>query len=145
MTTSRRSCRCLSRRHLARISIIDMFGLSSMNSGASETSPIVRASWFQSSRRSWPERMLCSGTLASAESRRMVISLRPISREKITDVSPCLMDADRHDVEAERGVVGRDHGRPGQVEVFAVVDLHATNRYRGDRAYVADEPRRRGA
>ena len=95
MITSLRSCRCLSRRHLARISIIDMFGESSMNSGASETSPIRRASRVQSSSVSLPERMWCSGTRASADSSRMVISLRLISREKIAVASLCLIDADR--------------------------------------------------
>ena len=84
MMTSLRSWRCLRRRHLARISIIDMFGESSMNSGASTTSLIRRASRVQSSSLIWPVRMVCSGTLASADSSRMVISLRPISRLKIT-------------------------------------------------------------
>ena len=66
-----------------------------MNSGAAEILPIVAASFCQSSSRIWPLRMFCSGTRASADSRRMVISLRLISREKITEVRPCLIDADR--------------------------------------------------
>ena len=40
MMTRRRSWRCLSRRHFARISIIVMLGESSMNSGASDTALI---------------------------------------------------------------------------------------------------------
>ena len=95
MTTRRSSLRCLSRRHLARISIIDRLGESSMNSGASETEVIVRARGFQSWSDNVPERILCSATRASAESSRMVISLRLISSENTADVSPCRMDADR--------------------------------------------------
>ena len=90
-----RSCRCLSRRHLARISIIDMFGESSMNNGASTTSLIRRASRVQSSSPICPVRMLCSGTRASADSSRMVISLRLISRLNITVGMPCLIVAAR--------------------------------------------------
>ncbi len=88
MMTRRRSWRCLSRRHLARISIIDMFGESSMNSGESATSLIRRASRVQSSSPSWPVRMACRATRDSADSSRMVISLRLISRLKITVVRP---------------------------------------------------------
>ena len=95
MITRRRSCRCLRRRHFARISIIDMFGESSMNSGASTTSLIRRASRVQSSSLIWPVRIECSGTRASAESSRMVISLRLISRLKITEVRPALTEAAR--------------------------------------------------
>ena len=95
MTTSLRSLRCLSRRALARISIIVMFGESSMKSGASAISPIRRASFDQSSSRSEPARMWCSGTFASAESRRMVISCLLISSEKIAAGMWCFTDADR--------------------------------------------------
>ena len=42
-----------------------------------------------------PLRMWCSGIRASADSSRMVISLRLISREKITLVMRCLIAADR--------------------------------------------------
>ena len=66
-----------------------------MNSGASLTAPILRASLVQSASLIVPERMWCSGTCASAESRRMTISLRLISREKMTLARPCLMDAAR--------------------------------------------------
>ena len=93
--TNFRSCRCFSRRHLARISIIDMFGESSMNSGASATSLIRRASRAQSSSFIWPVRIVCSGTRASADSRRMVISFRPISRLNSTVAMPCRMAAAR--------------------------------------------------
>ncbi len=84
MTTSERLLRCLRRRHFARISIIDRFGESSMYSGAAETSGMRRARRVQSSSVIVPERMWCSATRASADSRRIAISLRPISREKIT-------------------------------------------------------------
>ena len=80
---------------MARISIIDMLGESSMNSGASTTSLIRRASLVQSSSPSWPVRIACSGTRASAESSRMVISLRLISRLNITVASRCLIAAAR--------------------------------------------------
>ena len=96
MMISRRSWRCLSRRALARISIIVMFGLSSMNSGAEETSPILRASFCQSSSVMWPLRMWLSGIFASADSSRMVISLRVISRLKMTEAWLWWMLAARH-------------------------------------------------
>src|SRR3954453_19380754 len=95
MMTIFRSWRCLSRRHFARISISDMLGLSSMNSGASLSSPIVRAILVQSDSSSRPWRSFCSGILASALSIRMVISVRLISRLKITDVSLWRIDAER--------------------------------------------------
>ena len=57
MTISLRSWRCLSRRALARISIIVMLGLSSMNIGALETWPIFGTSLFQSSSVISPLRM----------------------------------------------------------------------------------------
>jgi len=95
MMTNFRSFRCFSRRHLALISIIDMFGESSMNNGASATSLIRRARRAQSSSFIWPVRMADSGTRASADSSRMVISLRPISRLNSTVAMPCLMAAAR--------------------------------------------------
>ncbi len=67
-----------------------------MKSGASLTVPIFCASFVQSESLMLPVRMWCIGTCASADSSRMTISLRLISREKITLVSPCLMDAARH-------------------------------------------------
>ena len=66
-----------------------------MNSGALETSPIRRASRVQSSSVSRPVRMWCSGTRASADSSRMVISLRLISSEKMQVAMLFLMAADR--------------------------------------------------
>ena len=66
-----------------------------MNSGASEILPMVAAILAQSSSPIWPLRSFCRCTRASAESRRMVISLRLISSEKTTDVMLCLIDADR--------------------------------------------------
>ena len=95
MITSLRSCRCLSRRHLARISMSDMFGESSMNSGASATSLIRLASRPQSSSLICPVRMMCIGTRASADSNRIVISFRPISSENTTVGSPCRIVAER--------------------------------------------------
>ena len=96
MTISRRSWRCLSRRALARISIIVMLGESSMNIGAEETSPILRASLDQSSSFILPLRMWLSGTFASADSSRMVISERVISRLKKQLVRLLWIDAARH-------------------------------------------------
>ena len=95
MMTNFRSFRCFSRRHLALISIIDMFGESSMNSGASATSLIRRASRAQSSSFICPVRMVDNGTRASADSSRMVISLRPISRLNSTVLMLFLMAAAR--------------------------------------------------
>jgi len=89
------SWRCLSRRALARISVIVMFGESSMNNGASLISPIRRASFDQWPSLIPPARILASGMPASAESSRMTISLRLISREKMTLPMPCLMEQDR--------------------------------------------------
>ena len=95
MTISYRSWRCCSRRALARISIMVRFGESSTNSGASASSADRRAIRCQSWSLRCPERMLASGTLASADSSRIMISVLPISREKTTDGLPCLMAADR--------------------------------------------------
>ncbi len=66
-----------------------------MNSGASLTADILRASLVQSASPMLPLRMWCSAICASAESNRMTISLRLISSEKMTLVRPCLMEADR--------------------------------------------------
>jgi len=95
MMTNFRSFRCFSRRHLALISIIDMFGESSMKSGASATSLIRRASRAQSSSFICPVRIVLRGTRASAESSRIVISLRPISRLNSTVARLFLMAAAR--------------------------------------------------
>ena len=95
MMTNLRSFRCFSRRHLDLISISDMFGESSMNSGASATSLIRRASRAQSSSFICPVRIVLNGTRASADSSRIVISLRPISRLNSTVVMPFLMAAAR--------------------------------------------------
>jgi len=57
MMTNFRSLRCFRRRHLALISIIDMFGESSMNKGASATSLIRRASRAHRRRSFCPVRM----------------------------------------------------------------------------------------
>jgi hypothetical protein len=80
---------------LARISISVMLGESSMNNGAPDTSPILRARRAQSSSLIEPCRMCCSGTRASADSSRMVISVRLISSENITDAWPFWIDAAR--------------------------------------------------
>ena len=141
MTTSLRSWRCLRRRHFARISIIDMLGESSMNSGALETSPIRRASRVQSSSVSLPVRMWCSGTRASAESRRIVISLRLISSENTTVAMLLLIAADARDVEPKRRVVGRHHRAPGEVQVIGVVHLDAPHGNAGRRPHSDDVAR----
>ena len=82
-----------------------------MNSGAAETSPILRASLVQSSSFMLPLRMWLSGIFASAESSRMVISLRVISREKITLVMLWWIDAARQKSSAEGGLAHRGTGR----------------------------------
>ena len=56
---------------------------------------MVEASRVQSSSRMVPLRMCCSWMPASAESRRMVISVRLISSEKMTAAILCLIAADR--------------------------------------------------
>ena len=112
-----------------------------MNSGASLTSPIRRARRVQSSSVSWPERMWCSGTRASADSSRMVISLRLISSEKITLARSCLIGGGAGEVQREGGVVRRHHRAAGQVEVVGVVDLDAADRDAGHPPYVGDEAR----
>ena len=80
---------------MARISIIVMLGLSSMNIGAPETWPIFGPSLSQSSSLIGPLRMWLSGIFASAESSRIVISLLDISRLKITLVRLLWIDAAR--------------------------------------------------
>src|ERR1700710_2094502 len=72
-----------------------MLGLSAMNIGAPETWPILGPSLFQSSSVIGPLRMLFSGIFASADSRRIVISLLDISRLKITLVRLLWIDAAR--------------------------------------------------
>ncbi|CAB4886511.1 unannotated protein [freshwater metagenome] len=54
-----------------------------------------RASLVQSSSVIFPERMSPSLIFASADSRRMTISVRLISREKMTLGIPCLMEHER--------------------------------------------------
>src|SRR4029078_13448084 len=73
-----------------------MFGESSMNSGALETSAILRASFCQSSSFIWRLRMWLSGTFASAESSRLVISERVISRLKKQLLMLLAIEAARH-------------------------------------------------
>ena len=66
-----------------------------MNIGASETWPILADTRFQSWSFIRPPRMCDSGTPASADSSRMVISIWLISRLKMTELSPFLIDAAR--------------------------------------------------
>ncbi len=113
---------------MARISIIVMLGESSMNIGAEETSAILRASRDQSSSFIWPLRMWLSGTRASADSSRMVISERVISRLKKQLARLLWIERRAADVEAEGRVVRRDHRRAGEVQVVVVVDLDAPHR-----------------
>ena len=79
-----------------------MLGESSMNSGASDTRPIVDANRVQSSSRIVPLRMCCSWMPASAESSRMVISVLLISSEKTTERQVVLDRRRPDDVESER-------------------------------------------
>ena len=101
----------MSRRAFARISIIVMFGESSMNSGEPKTSPILRASRVQSSSFMLPLRMWLSGIFASAESRRIVISLRVISSEKITLLMLWWIERGAAEVQAERRLADRGSRR----------------------------------
>src|SRR5687768_8936609 len=96
MTISRRSCFCLSRRALALISIIVMFGLSSMNIGADDTLATWRAIRSHSSFVILPLRMELRAIRASAESSRIVISDLVISKLKKTLVMLLWIDAARH-------------------------------------------------
>ena len=95
MTTSLRLCCCFSRRHFARISISDMLGESSMKSGDSEIWPMIRASFCHPGSPSVPLRRSCSWICASADSTRIVISVRLISREKIAVACLCRIAAAR--------------------------------------------------
>src|SRR5690625_6549700 len=70
-----------------------MFAESSMNSGASAMRLMARAIACQSRSSMEPSRMRFIGTWASADSRRMVISVLSISREKITLAMPLWMEA----------------------------------------------------
>ncbi len=73
--------------------------------------------------------MECSGTRASAESSRIVISLRLISRLKITAVWPALTEAalarSRASVELWVGIMPAR-----EVQVIRAVHLHAAHRAR---------------
>src|ERR1700712_3551295 len=133
MTMSRRSWRCLSRRALARISIIVMLGESSMNSGEEETSPIRRARRVQSSSFMLPLRMWLSGIFASADSSRMVISLRVISRLKITLLMLWRMDGGRQEAHPHRHLPHRrprrdDHHLAGVQAVGELVEVGEARR-----------------
>ena len=70
-------------------------GESSTNSGASLISLMRRANRVQSSSLIRPERISPSLILASADNRRMTISVRLISREKMTLAIPCLTEHER--------------------------------------------------
>ena len=99
-----------------------------MYSGASTTSLIRRASVAQSSSPICPVRMLCRDTRDSADSSRIVISFRLISRLKITVGRSCLNRRRASEVQGERGVVRRDHAPTGQVQLVLVVYLDAPDR-----------------
>ena len=72
-----------------------MFGLSSMNSGASEILPMIRASLFHWSWLFRPLRRSWSWMVASADRMRMVISVRLISSENTAVAMLCLIAAAR--------------------------------------------------
>ena len=83
------------RRHFERISAIVMFAESSTYRGASEIREVVADTFCQSRSFIFPACILDRKTPDSAESMRMAISWLLISREKIREVMPCLIDADR--------------------------------------------------
>src|SRR3954467_13763576 len=114
MTISRRSWRCLSRRALARISIIVMLGESSMKTGALETSPILRASLVQSSSLPRPLRVWVGGTFAAAARRPPMVAARHLRlgrEEPHGDLRARHLEA-----EEAAGEVVVDRGRAAQVE-----------------------------
>ena len=99
-----------------------------MNIGADDTSAILRASLAQSSSFIWPLRMWLSGTFASADSSRIVISERVISRLKKQLVRLLWIDAARHRSRAKRrlahgGSRRDDHHLAGVQTVGQVVEV----------------------
>ena len=64
----------------------------------------------------------------------MVISVRLISSEKMTEVMLCLIDADRAMSSPRVELWVRDHRATGEVEVVVAVDLDAAHRHRLDAA-----------
>ena len=77
-----------------------------------------------------------SGMLASADSSRMVISIWLISRLKITDVSPFLIDADRAMSRARvdfptAGLCCNDHHLSGMQAIGQLVEIGEPGRYPG--------------
>ena len=86
-----------------------------MNIGASETWPIFVATRAQSSSLILPPRMWESGIDASADSSRMVISIWLISREKITEDRPCLIEAER-----ARSSASVDLPQPGRAATMTI-------------------------
>ena len=104
-----------------------------MNSGADSTWPIFCATRCQSSSFIRPPRMWPSGTLASADSSRMVISIWLISRLKMAEVRPCLIEAGAGQVEgqgrlAAAGSGGDDHELAGVQAVGQLVEVSEAGR-----------------
>ena len=110
MTTRPRFSCCLRRRHFERISEMVMFAESSTNRGASLMREVVSATLRQSTSLILPACILDRRTPDSAESKRIAISWELISSEKMSEVMPCLMEAERQEVQGERGLA---HGGSG--------------------------------
>ena len=92
--------------------------------------------------RTVPLRMLCRGTDASAESRRIAISLRPISSEKKIVGMSCLIAAARAKSSAERrltegGTGGDDDQLAGVQAVGELVELGEAGGHAGHLAVAA--------
>ncbi len=116
-----------------------------MYSGASLISLMRRANFVQSSSLIRPERMSASLIFASADSRRMTISVLLISSENTTLAIRCLMRARPQEVQSQRGVVRGHHALAGQIEVRLVVHLDASHRNGVHAAHPGDVRRRKGA
>ena len=95
MTTRPRFSCCLRRRHFERISEMVMFAESSTYRGAALMREEVSATFCHSLLFILPACILDRRTPDSAESIRIAISCELISSEKMSDVMPCFMDAER--------------------------------------------------
>ena len=94
MTTPSFPTRLVSRRALARISITDVPGLSSIHNGASARRPTPWLMRDQSSSRSWPLRTFLESTRDSVQRMRWLISSWLISNENSRTGRPASIATD---------------------------------------------------